>query len=140
MRSQYAKRVDRSQPAIVKTLRTTGSQIIVTNMGDDFPDLLCGTHNYWKLVEVKELDGKFSRGQLMFLSMATGPVDIITGEADGIRSLTTKRRLTLQEQHEMRIWLLRNPNQETIRVQKLLGIIGREIEKPLSAGSTTSTR
>lgn len=125
MQSRFAKKVDRSQPQIVAALRRTGNQVVVTNMGDNFPDLLCGVVNYWKLVEVKELDGHFSRGQIEFLSTCVGPVDIVTGEDDGLLSLKKRRSLTPQEKTAMMLWLLRNPEQETIRVKKLLGIIGR---------------
>lgn len=145
MKNRFAKKVDRSQPQIVKALRKYRAQIIVTNMGDDFPDLLVGRRALgWKLLEVKELDGSFSRGQLKFLAEAYCPVDIVTSQYDAIVSLTVGRYLTMTEQARISAWLLTNPNQETIRVQKLLKIIGRisnekQKEKPLRSGSKRST-
>lgn len=126
MKNRFAKRTDRSQSGIVKEMRKYRAQVIVTNMGDDFPDLLVGRRAQgWKLTEVKELDGCFSRGQLKFLAEAHGAVDIVTSKEDAIISLKVYRRLTVDEQARISAWLLTEPNQETIRVQKLLKIIGR---------------
>lgn len=129
MKSRFAKRVDRSQSGIVQALRKMGAQVEVTNMGNDFPDLLCGMFWQWKLLEVKELDGHFSRGQLKFLRQALGPVDIVTSEHDAYLSIQGFRIITPEQQGSITEWLIRNPNQETIRVQKLLKLIGRPIEK-----------
>lgn len=107
-------------------------------MGLDFPDLLIGRRSFgWKLVEVKEADGHFSRGQLKFLANAHGPVDIVTGEDDAILSTTEGRQLTTDQQAKISVWLIANPNQETIRVQKLLKLIGRTKEK---SGEIFSTK
>lgn len=103
-------------------------------MGDDFPDLLCGLRAAWKLAEVKELDGCFSRGQLKFLAKARGPVDIITGESDAVESMERNRTINEHEQAQIVLWLLTNPDQETIRVKKFLTMIGRRVvgETPVS--------
>lgn len=126
MRSQYAKQVDRSQAAIVSAMRSF-AQVVITNMGSNFPDLACGWAHKWKFVEVKELDGHFSRGQLLFLADARGPVDIVTSVDEGVESIRGDRYLTPDQQRQILTWLLRNPDQKSIRVKKLLGIIGRPI-------------
>lgn len=136
MRSQYAKRTDRSQSQIVNAIRCY-AQVVVTNMGADFPDLACGWAHKWKFVEVKELDGHFSRGQLLFLSQASGPVDVVIGVDDAVGSIRGDRFLTPDQQRAIDTWLIRNPDQETIRVKKLLNLIGRPIDKSLSASSKT---
>lgn len=120
----YAKKVDRSQTAIVKAMRSLGAQVYVNNIGMDYPDLMVGWQSTWRLVEVKELDGSFSRGQLKFLAHADAHVDIITGEEDAIEALKTNRRITAIEQSEMINWLIRS-QQDSVRVKKLLTLIGR---------------
>lgn len=126
MKSQYAKRVDGSQVQVVAALRSF-AQVEITNMGKDFPDLACGFAHKWKLVEVKEPDGHFYRGQLAFLARAIGPVDIVISPDDGVNSIRGDRYLTPYQQVLIDQWLIRNPNQKKIAVKKLLGIIGREI-------------
>lgn len=133
MQNRFAKKVDRSQSAIVKAFRSAGTQVVVTNSGNDFPDLLVCKKS-WKLVEVKEPDGSFSRGQLVFLATATGPVDIVVGEDDAMMSLKEDRFLSPNEQGRIGIWLATN-DQETISVQKLLTMIGRLEKKSGKGGS-----
>jgi hypothetical protein len=49
-----AKR-DANQPEIVAALRKIGVFVVdLASAGDGIPDLLCGWHGSWKLVEVKD--------------------------------------------------------------------------------------
>ena len=136
MKNRFAKKVDRSQSGIVKALRKIGAQVIVTNYGQDFPDLLCGYGGHWKLLEVKEPDGDVSRGQLEFIRDSTGYVQIVTNDNEAINAMFPGcEGFNRYEKNKITEWLIRNPNQETIRVQKLLTMIGRLEKKSGSRGS-----
>lgn len=124
MQNRFAKKVDRSQSSIIKTVRQMGGQVYATNFGNDFPDLLIGWRGAWRLWECKELDGSFSIGQLRFLAHADAHVDIVTGEEDAIVSLNSDRRITDIEQEAILDFMFRT-EQESIRVKKLLGMMGR---------------
>ena len=118
-----AKRTDKNQAEIVKLLRRHYGQVIVTNMGDDFPDLLCGSNGGWTLLEVKQPNGCLDRGQLKFLSEAHGAVAVVTNIDEAINALWDAD--TLNDEQKVRIahWLIRNPDQETLSVKKFRAVI-----------------
>lgn len=55
MRRRQTHKVDANQPEIVAALRKIGVFVVdLASAGDGIPDLLCGWHGSWKLVEVKD--------------------------------------------------------------------------------------
>lgn len=122
---RHNKRTDRSQLDIVKDLRARGVQVIVTNFGSSFPDLLIGYRlRNWLLVEVKEPNGCFDRGQLQFLADACGPVAVATTADEAAFALHEGKALQTSQKDKIAAWLLRNPTQETLSVKKFRAVIG----------------
>jgi len=119
-----AKRTDKSQSAIVKQLRQRGAQVIVTNFGNDFPDLLIGLA-HWSLVEIKEADGDLSRGQLQFLSDAKGRVGVATNFDDALEIAAGVGHLTLLQKEAITKWLYLNHSQQSLSVRKFFKLIGK---------------
>lgn len=120
-----AKRTDKSQAAIVNKLRDAHIQTIVTNMGDDFPDLICAYMGSWTLVEVKEMDGgSLSRGQLEFFAGAWGRCAVVTDFDSAYKAITTGQGLvTPKQQERIFAWLQKNPTQESVRIKKFMALI-----------------
>lgn len=121
-----AKRTDGNQKAIVEALRKYGAKVIVTNFGDDFPDLLCSSlTSEWVLMEVKEPHGCLDRGQLAFLSdVRCGAVAVVTNEDEAIDALRDEEnRLEYREQEAIEKWLIKNPNQQSLSVKKFRKVI-----------------
>lgn len=73
-----ARRTDSNQKEIVDALRKVGVQVIVTNTGNDFPDLALAVTDEWTLAEIKSPTAKFYRGQIEFIANAQAPVAIFT--------------------------------------------------------------
>lgn len=73
--NKYAKRTDANQKEIVESLRDIGVQVIVTNFGDSYPDLMIA-YSTWVLVEIKDKDTPVKRGQMEFMAQAKGYVGI----------------------------------------------------------------
>lgn len=121
---KYAKRTDGNQAEIVSHLRSCGIQVIVTNMGDDFPDLLCGSAAGWTLLEVKQPDGCLTRGQLAFISDSRGKVAVVTEKREASTRLWSEDFITAKQRDLIAEWLIRNPDQEKLRVTKFRKIIG----------------
>lgn len=114
---KYNKRTDKNQAEIVDALRKAGVQVIITNFGQDFPDLLCGHQGQWMLVEVKQPDGSLDRGQLEFIAKAGGEVAVVTTIAEALDVFRPSRILwgigdAVQE------WLIKNPTQKSLSVKK----------------------
>ena len=121
-----AKRTDKNQAEIVEHLRAVGVQTIVTNMGNDFPDLLCGAScwNGWTLLEVKQPSGCLDRGQLEFLRDATGAVAVVTDVDEATFAvLSGDGLLGESDREQIAKWLIRNPDQETVSVKKFRKLI-----------------
>ena len=123
-RNMRAKRTDKNQASIVADLREAGIQVIVTNMGDNYPDLMCARYQ-WVLVEIKQPDGNLKRGQLEFLRDARGYVGVATNFAEAYRLINSPSAyaLTPAEQDYIAAWLSQNPTQETLAVKKFFKII-----------------
>lgn len=122
---KYAKKVDRSQPAIVDELRKRGVQVHVTNFGNDFPDLLCSGRAGWVLVEVKEPGGDLSRGQLEFIAEAKGHVGVATDadEAVALVNFPMLESIAPGKQDRIAAWLVRNPTQKSLSIRKFREVI-----------------
>lgn len=120
---RFAKKTDRSQPTIVKELRQRGTQVIITNFGNDFPDLLIGGGVNWSLVEIKEPDGDLSRGQLEFLANAQGRVGVATDIDTAFAIAHGIGYLSVLQKDEIGKWLIRNPTQKSLSVRKFFKVI-----------------
>lgn len=126
---KYAKKVDASQSQIVKDLRDAQVQTIVTNFGNDFPDLLTG-FEHWVLIELKEIDGSITRGQLKFISEAKGFIGLATDFDSAFLCAVMPRQYCFRadEQDRIAAWLELNPNVKTIAVRKFFReVLNREI-------------
>lgn len=121
---RHNKRTDGNQKQIVSELKDRGLQVIITNFGLNFPDLLVGNHS-WILVEVKEVDGCLDRGQLRFLASARGPVDVVTTADEVISGLMSGGLRSLQKD-KIAAWLIKNPKQETLSMRKFRVVIGQD--------------
>lgn len=115
---KYNKRTDKNQAEIVDALRKVGVQVIITNFGQDFPDLLCGYLGEWRLVEVKQPNGSLDRGQLEFIANARGVVQVITTIDEAMDMFARGDFNALVTQHRVHQWLLANPNQKSLSVKK----------------------
>lgn len=130
---RHAKRTDKSQAQIVADLRKAGVQVIITNFGDDYPDLLlcAGQQIGWVLAEVKNLGGRFvlSQGQLRFLSEARGYVGVVTDFQEAYTLALKPDKFALQTYQKTRIaqWLLQNPDQESLYVPKFFKLVKGEL-------------
>jgi len=118
---RHAKRTDSNQASIVKDLRKARAQVEVTNMGDDFPDLVAGW-SQWVLLEIKNPDGDFSRGQLSFLATAQGPVGFATNTEEAFDVLQGYH-LTRSQKEQIAVWLIKNPDQQSLSVKKLRKLV-----------------
>lgn len=123
-RNMRAKRTDKNQASIVADLRKAGIQVIVTNMGDNYPDLMCARYQ-WVLVEIKQPDGSLDRGQLEFLRDARGHVAVATTFTEAYRAVMNPQSyaITPKKQERIAFWLSQNPAQETLAVKKFFKII-----------------
>jgi len=117
-----AKRTDSNQASIVKDLRELGFQVVVTNLGDDYPDLMVGSKGTWTLIEIKKPDGDFTRGQLEFLADARGPIGYATDTGEAI-GLIYGDHLTLGQRIHISQWLIKNPDQQSLSVKKLRKLV-----------------
>ena len=119
------KRTDKNQSGIVSEMRQLQIQVIISNFGDDFPDLVCGWAGNWILLEVKQPDGSIDRGQLRFLADARGFVAVVCDSDSAIRAVTDPNEYCVSNSQQDRIakWLLRNPSQETLSVRKYQDLI-----------------
>jgi hypothetical protein len=125
---RFNKKVDANQKGIVSELRQLGIQVILTNMGENYPDLMVGHGGNWILLEVKNpLGGKFvlDRGQLRFLADARGFVAVVCDPDNAIQAVTDPREYCLSNSQQNKIvaWLVRNPTQETLSVLKFFDLI-----------------
>jgi len=122
---RFNKKVDANQKGIVSELRTLGVQVIVTNFGHDYPDLMCGWADQWTLLEVKQPDGDIDRGQMQFLANAGGPVAVVCDSDSAIQAVTDPSEYCLSNSQQDRIakWLIRNPTQETLSIPKFFNLI-----------------
>lgn len=124
--TRYAKKVDGNQQPIVDALRKSGVTVIITNWGNDFPDLLCGKRGRWVLQEVKEPSGSLDRGQLLFMVNAGGcPIEVVTtpGEALAVMEYPKTFAHYLANQARVAVWLAKNP-QQSLSVKKFRKVIG----------------
>ena len=66
----FAKKVDKNQVAVVKTLRDYGADVHLLHMvGKGIPDLLCAYEGHTILIEVKDgADKVFTPDQLKFIA------------------------------------------------------------------------
>lgn len=121
----HKKKTDSSQKNIIAEMRQIGIQAIVTNGGKRFPDVLCGWAGQWILLEIKELGGALSRGQLRFLADSRGPVAIVIGSDAAIQAVTDPNEYCLSNGQRDRIvqWLLRNPDQQSITMNPFFDLI-----------------
>jgi len=117
-----AKRTDKNQADIVRDLRLAGVQVLVTNFGDDFPDLLCGWRGKWTLLEIKKPDGDITRGQLEFARDAKGNIGIAT-TTDEACNVLFGNTLTSSQQTKIATWLIKNPDQQSLSVKKLRKLV-----------------
>src|SRR5213076_2556669 len=116
--TRYAKKTDGNQKEIVDGLRRFGARVIITNFGDDFPDLLVSTlTSEWVLLEVKQPDGCLDRGQMQFLAdVRCGAVAVVTTEDEALDALDADglQRLEYWQQMAIEKWLVKNPTQQSL--------------------------
>jgi hypothetical protein len=124
---RFAKKTDKSQADIVRELRQCQIQVIVTNMGNDFPDLLvCSSlAPEWVLLEVKEENGKCSRGQLQFIADAKGYVAMTTTFKRALEIAVVPNVFCFKQEEKdlIAVWLEKNPNVKQIAVRKFFRTI-----------------
>lgn len=124
---RFNKRTDKSQKDIVDALRKSGVQVIVTNFGQDFPDLLCGyravSEPGWVLIEIKEPDGSLDRGQLEFIANAKGRVGVATTFDEALALVRATDGISLLGKDAIDQWLLKNPTQGQLSVKKFRKVI-----------------
>jgi hypothetical protein len=120
-----AKRTDKNQAGIVDALRDH-FQVIVTNMGDAYPDLMVGFDGFWHLLEVKQPNGCLDRGQLEFMANSIGPVSVVTNEQEAIDAIY-EGGISGNQRGQIHIWLIKNPTQDTLSVRKFRAVIGEAI-------------
>lgn len=126
---RYNKRTDFNQAEIIQEFRARDVQTIVTNWGQDFPDIMLGLRNglKWVLVEIKQPTGTFSRGQLRFLSEARGDVTVVTNKAVvGFVIFYSNACLNSDEKDSIAKWLIKNPSQQSLAVSKFWKVIDRQ--------------
>ena len=121
---RYAKRTDKSQADIVADLRKCGIHTLVTNMGDDFPDIITG-HKQWVLIEIKEPDGDVSRGQVRFIVDSSCPVGVAVGcdEAKALAVDPDAHAITHEQKNALAKWLVKHPYQESVSIKKFFGVL-----------------
>lgn len=66
----FAKKVDKNQASVVKTLRDNGADVYLLHMvGKGIPDLMCAINGHTILIEVKDgADKAFTPDQLKFIA------------------------------------------------------------------------
>jgi hypothetical protein len=120
--TRHAKRTDFNQKEIVDELRSRGVQTVLTNFGENFPDLLCGYMGDWTLIEVKQPDGSLDRGQLDWLSIARGRVGVATTPTEAV-VLAIGPGISEVEKDRIAAWLIKNPTQQSLSVKKFRKLI-----------------
>ncbi len=121
---RFNKKVDKCQAEIVKSLRSCGLQVVITNMGDDYPDVMVGYKGKWILLELKNpKESSLSRGQLQFIVDAKGPVGVATDFAEAMWIVTENKAITQRQQENVIAWMLRNPEQGSLSTTKFKFII-----------------
>jgi hypothetical protein len=122
---KYAKRTDKNQPGIVESLRKCGVNVTVTNMGNDFPDILCGYKKTWILLELKMPDSDITWGQMAFIADAHGHIGVATNAEDARRIVKEPHlyAITDAQQHQIHQWLVRHPDQGTLSVRRFFEVI-----------------
>lgn len=81
-------RADHNQKAIVDALRSVGATVHVTSqVGNGFPDLVCGIFGKNFLVEVKnpEARGKLSAEQICFRDRWKGKVHVVESVNEALK-------------------------------------------------------
>jgi hypothetical protein len=81
-------RADLNQSEIVSALRSVGVTVHITSqVGNGFPDLVCGVFGKNFLIEVKNPDtrGKLSTEQLIFRDKWKGKVHVVNSVDDALR-------------------------------------------------------
>jgi len=81
-------RADLNQSEIVKALRTVGVTVHITNqVGNGFPDLVCGIFGKNYLIEVKnkEARGRLTADQEIFLDKWKGKVHVVETVDEALR-------------------------------------------------------
>lgn len=132
MKNRFQKRTDKGQLAIVRELEACGIQTIVTNFGESFPDLIvCSPRNLqWVLLEIKEIDGSFKRGQLQFIADAKGLVGAATDAqtAYSVANSPGEFCFSANDKNRIDVWLSKNLEVKQIAVRKFFKeVLGREI-------------
>lgn len=121
-----AKRTDENQAAIVESLRKCGVRTtLLSALGLDVPDLLCGYGSHWILVEIKKPDSDITRGQMRFIADALGYVGVATNaeQARKIVKQPESHAITDGQQTKIVEWLIRHPYQQTLSVRKFMELI-----------------
>jgi hypothetical protein len=86
----FAKKVDKNQAAVVKTLRDNGADVYLLHMvGKGIPDLLVAYEGHTILIEVKDGVNKvFTPNQLKFIATwKGGPLHRVNNEQEALEVL-----------------------------------------------------
>lgn len=86
----FAKKVDKNQAAVVKTLRDNGADVYLLHMvGKGIPDLLVAYEGHTILIEVKDGVNKvFTPDQLKFIAAwKGGPLHRVNNEQEALEVL-----------------------------------------------------
>ena len=126
----YGKATDANQKQIIADLRKIGVQVLdLSGTGEGCPDLLTTFNHTCVLLEIKteEKDVDFKRGQLETFATWTNYIGFARNfdEAEKVCKQPSQFALSGTEKLKLREWLIRNPKQETLAVNKFLKIIGR---------------
>jgi hypothetical protein len=121
---RFNKRTDNNQAQIVRELRDRRYQVVVTNMGDDFPDLLVSrpVEPFWMLCEIKDTK-PLSRGQLLFIANSKGPICVAT-TADEVIQEVERGGIPQEGKDRLAQWLYKNPMKASLSLRKFRSELG----------------
>jgi hypothetical protein len=84
-----AAKIDENQPEIVDALRKCGIKVHITSqLGDGFPDLVCGFHNFTFLLEVKMPNGKMTAAEMRFANEWDGHYMVVRTVEQALDAVT----------------------------------------------------
>lgn len=79
-------KVDTNQAQIVDALRKVGASVAITSdLGAGYPDLTVGFRGQNYLIEVKILNGKLTRAQVLWHHLWQGQVSIVRNEMEALK-------------------------------------------------------
>lgn len=90
-------RTDRNHPQIVRELRDEGISVVSTaDIGDGFPDIICGVREHNYMFEIKDpwakpSERKLTEHELSFHAQWRGQITVIESAEDALRIMRLLR-------------------------------------------------